>query len=71
MVVKAMKANEIRKMDTTAIKTEIDNLKKQLFDLRFQAAVGQLEDTAKLSKIKKDIARMYTIITEREKGIRA
>ncbi len=66
-----MKANEIRKMDTTDIKSQIENLKKELFDLRFQAAVGQLEDTAKLSKIKKDIARMYTIITEREKGIRA
>ena len=66
-----MKANEIRKMDTTDIKKEITNLKKELFDLRFQAAVGQLEDTAKLSKIKKDIARMYTIITEREKDIRA
>ena len=71
MVVKAMKANEIRKMDTTDIKTRIEDLKKELFDLRFQAAVGQLEDTAQLSKIKKDIARMYTIITEREKGIRA
>jgi len=71
MVVKAMKAKEIRSMETTAIETEIVNLKKELFDLRFQAAVGQLEDTAKLSKIKKDIARMYTIITEREKGIRA
>ena len=66
-----MKAKDIRSMDTTAIETEIGNLKKELFDLRFQAAVGQLEDTAKLSKIKKDIARMYTIITEREKGIRA
>ena len=71
MVVKAMKANEIRKMDTTDIKTRIEDLKKELFDLRFQAAVGQLEDTAQLSKIKKDIARMYTIITEREKDIRA
>jgi len=71
MVVKAMKANEIRKMDTTDIKVKIEDLKKELFDLRFQAAVGQLEDTAQLSKIKKDIARMYTIITEREKDIRA
>lgn len=66
-----MKANEIRKMDTTEIKNEISNLKKELFDLRFQAAVGQLENTARLSKVKKDIARMYTIITEREKDIRA
>lgn len=66
-----MKANEIREMNTTDIKTKIEDLKKELFDLRFQAAVGQLEDTAQLSKLKKDIARMYTIITEREKSIRA
>jgi len=66
-----MKANEIREMDTTDIKSEISNLKRELFDLRFQAAVGQLENTARLSKLKKDIARMYTIITEREKNIRA
>ncbi|QVK21428.1 50S ribosomal protein L29 [Mycoplasmatota bacterium] len=65
-----MKANEIRKMNTTEIEKEIVNLKKELFDLRFQAAVGQLENTARLSKIKKDIARMYTIVTEREKDIR-
>ena len=66
-----MKANEIRKMDTAVIKQEIESLKKELFDLRFQAAVGQLENTARLSQVKKDIARMYTIITEREKDIRA
>lgn len=66
-----MKAIDIRKMATADIQSEITNLKKQLFDLRFQAAVGQLEDTAQLSKLKKDIARMYTVLTEREKGIRA
>jgi large subunit ribosomal protein L29 len=48
---------------------EIQSKKKELFDLRFQAAVGQLSDTARLSLLKKDIARMYTIMTEREKGI--
>ncbi len=69
MVVITVKTNEIRKMDTAEIVTEISNLKKELFELRFQAAVGQLQNTAKLSKIKKDIARMYTIITEREKNI--
>lgn len=66
-----MKANEIRKMNTADIQNEISALKKELFDLRFQAAVGQLDNTAQLSKIKKDIARMYTILTEREKEIRA
>jgi large subunit ribosomal protein L29 len=64
-----MKASEIRKLDTAVLVKEIQSKKKELFDLRFQAAVGQLSDTAKLSLLKKDIARMYTIITEREKGI--
>lgn len=64
-----MKASEIRKLDTDLLVKEIQSKRKELFDLRFQAAVGQLSDTAKLSLLKKDIARMYTIITEREKGI--
>lgn len=64
-----MKASEIRKLDTDKLVKEIQTKKKELFDLRFQAAVGQLSDTAKLSLLKKDIARMYTIITERERGI--
>jgi large subunit ribosomal protein L29 len=64
-----MKASEIRKLDNQTLEKEILAKKKELFDLRFQAAVGQLNDSAKLSTLKKDIARMYTIITEREKGI--
>jgi large subunit ribosomal protein L29 len=64
-----MKASEIRKLDNQTLEKEILAKKKELFDLRFQAAVGQLSDSAKLSTLKKDIARMYTIITEREKGI--
>jgi large subunit ribosomal protein L29 len=64
-----MKPSEIRKLDTAVLVKEIQSKKKELFDLRFQAAVGQLSDTARLSLLKKDIARMYTIMTEREKGI--
>jgi large subunit ribosomal protein L29 len=64
-----VKPNQIRNLDTAQLVKEIQSKKKELFDLRFQAAVGQLSDTAKLSTLKKDIARMYTIITEREKGI--
>ncbi len=40
-------------------------MKRELLDLRFAAVVGQLEDTAKVSKIKKDIARMMTVISSR------
>jgi large subunit ribosomal protein L29 len=58
-------ANDIRKMDTTKINEEIVALKKELFDLRFQQATGQLENTARIGKVKKTIARMKTILNER------
>ncbi len=60
-----MKANEIREWDTTKINEEIVNLKKELFDLRFQQATGQLENTARIGKVKKAIARMKTVLNER------
>ncbi|MDD4212324.1 MAG: 50S ribosomal protein L29 [Bacilli bacterium] len=52
-------------MDVAAIEKEIAELKKELFNLRFQAAVGKLENTAQINKNKKQIARMKTILTER------
>ncbi len=60
-----MKANEIREWDTTKINVEIVDLKKELFDLRFQQATGQLENTARIGKVKKAIARMKTVLNER------
>ncbi len=60
-----VKTNEIREWDTTKINTEIFDLKKELFDLRFQQATGQLENTARIGKVKKAIARMKTILNER------
>lgn len=61
-----MYAKHIREMDTENILNEIENLKKELFDLRFKQATGQLENTARISIIKKTIARMKTVLTERE-----
>ncbi|MDY0023637.1 MAG: 50S ribosomal protein L29 [Candidatus Izemoplasmatales bacterium] len=61
-----MYAKEIREMDTATILNEIENLKKELFDIRFKQATGQLENTARISNIKKTIARMKTVLTERE-----
>lgn len=49
---------------------ELDNAKKELFNLRFQSATGQLEDHGRLKAVKRDIARIYTILRERELGIR-
>ena len=60
-----MKANEIREWNTAKINVEIVDLKKELFDLRFQQATGQLENTARIGKVKKAIARMKTVLNER------
>jgi len=60
-----MKANEIREWDTAKINVEIVDLKRELFDLRFQQATGQLENTARIGKVKKAIARMKTVLNER------
>ena len=60
-----MLAKDIREMDTAKINDEIIALKKELFDLRFQQATGQLENTARIGKVKKDIARMKTVLNER------
>jgi large subunit ribosomal protein L29 len=59
-----MNASEIREMDADQIKEKLAELKKELFNLRFQNDVGQLENTAMLSNVKKDIARLYTISKE-------
>ncbi len=56
-----MKTGEIREMEADKIKEKLVDLKKELFNLRFQNSVGQLENTTTLSNVKKDIARLYTI----------
>jgi large subunit ribosomal protein L29 len=60
-----MKASQVREMDTTTINEEISELKRELFDLRFQQATGQLENTARIRKVRKAIARMKTVLNER------
>lgn len=50
---------------------ELKKAKEELFNLRFQAATGQLESHGRIRAVKRDIARVYTVIRERELGIRA
>jgi large subunit ribosomal protein L29 len=59
-----MKIGEIREMEADKIKEKLVGLKKELFNLRFQNSVGQLDNTSTLSNVKKDIARLYTISKE-------
>lgn len=64
-VKKVSEAEKIRQMENAAIEEKIIELKQELFNLRLQAAVGKLENTAQLGKVKKQIARMKTVLTER------
>ena len=66
MVVIVMKANEIRNLTTTEIEAKVSEMKDELFNLRFQLATGQLENTSRIREVRKAIARMKTIINERE-----
>jgi len=61
-----MKPNKIREMSTVELEQELANLKTELFKLRFQNATKQLDNPMRISAIKKDIARVKTIIRENE-----
>ena len=64
---KTTKVNEqIRKMSVEEIEKKIEELKEELFNLKFQAALGNVEKPARQREIKKNIARMKTIITEKQ-----
>ena len=65
-----MKIGEIRQMKTEELHTELDRLRRHLFDLRSQAVTEKLEDPAQLLKAKRDIARIFTVLQQRgETGI--
>ncbi|MFC4736724.1 50S ribosomal protein L29 [Bacillus daqingensis] len=64
-----MKANEIRNLTTAEIEQKATSLKEELFNLRFQLATGQLDNPARISEVKKSIARAKTVLRERELGI--
>ena len=65
-----MKASEIREKSQLELQKELSELKSELFKLRFQLATNQLENPMKLKDVKKSIARVKTIMRERElKGI--
>ena len=61
-----MKANEVRKMSAAGLETKLTELKKDLFTLRMQHATNQLDNPVQISLVKKDIARVKTIIREKQ-----
>ncbi len=60
-----MKAGEVRDMTTDELKDKLIQLKKEQFNLRFQKASGQLEKTARIGEVRRDIARVKTILGEK------
>ena len=61
-----MKANEIREMSLVELNQKLSDLKAELFNLRFQLAVNQLDNPMRLKAVKKDIARIKTVIRQLE-----
>ena len=64
-----MKANEIRKMSAAELEAKLVELKKDLFMLRMQHATNQLDNPMQIAAVKKDIARIKTIIREKETNV--
>lgn len=61
-----MKSNEIRDMSNEELTAKLKDLKTELFNLRFQLAINQLDNPMRISAVKKDIARVKTVLRENE-----
>ena len=64
-----MKARELRDLSREDLLRKVDELRTELFNLRFQKAVGQLGNPMRIRQVRKDIARVLTVLRERELGI--
>ena len=62
----ASQAAELRELPDEELYTRIDSAKEELFNLRFQVATGQLDNTARLKELRHDVARIATVLRERE-----
>lgn len=65
-----MKISEIRELSVTELNEKVYSLKEELFHLRRKQAVGQLENGNLITAVRKNIARIYTVMRERELGIK-
>ena len=64
-----MKANEIKDLTTTELEEKLAELKQELFNLRFQHSVNQLENPMRMKAVKRDIARVKTFIRKQESNV--
>lgn len=60
---------ELRAKSTAELKDDLVSAKKELFNLRFQNATNQLKNTARINEVRRNIARIQTVITQQQKGI--
>ncbi|AEF38936.1 MULTISPECIES: 50S ribosomal protein L29 [Hoyosella] len=65
------KASELRELSKEELVERLREAKEELFNLRFQMATGQLDNNRRLGTVRKDIARIYTVLRERELGLAA
>jgi len=68
---KQLRPSELDTFENERLVDELKKAKEELFNLRFQSATGQLDAHGRIRAVKRDIARIYTVIRERELGIRA
>lgn len=66
LVVKRMKVKEVRELSNEEIASKITSLKEELFNLRFQLAVNNLDNTARIREVRRSIAQCKTVLRERE-----
>ena len=66
-----MRASEIRSLSQTEIHRRLDEAHHELFNLRFQFATGQLKNTARLGEVRREVARLSTVLREREWAVAA
>ncbi len=64
-----MDAKSLRELSIEELKNKHNEFKEELFNLRFQNAVGQLKNTSRIKEVKKTIARVLTIVHEKEQGL--
>ena len=62
----ASKSAELRNMDTEELETRLNDTRQELFNLRFQLVTGQLDNSARIGEVRRTVARMETILRERE-----
>ena len=61
-----MKSQQVRDLDEQELRTQVSDIQEQLFRLRFQMSMGQTDGLKKVRNMKKDLARIYTVLRERE-----